>query len=87
MASTLGVILNNAVSIYYLLASAVAGISIGFALRLYVNYRQKKTLLKLEDKMLRKHAQILYLESKLTRLQNKHEEPAKASYKKALKAS
>jgi len=88
MIHTLGQLLKDVFSLYPMLISAVAGLSIGFALRVYINNRQKKAMLKLENKMLGNHAQILYLESKLNKMQKMSRDLADTSHKKsALKAS
>ena len=82
MTHAINLMLINILSIYPLLLSAGAGLALGFTVRLIINSRQKRSLLKLENRMLSNHAQILYLESKLSMLQKNGDEKVTASVKR-----
>ncbi len=88
MTHTIAIFSNGNFSIYTIAIFGIAGFVAGFLLRIAVNARQKKNLLKLEDEMLNNHSRILSLEKKISNLERENSELSKyTSRKVGLKVS
>jgi hypothetical protein len=74
MTHTISVLFDGAFSITSIAAFAVVGFVAGFLMRLAINAKQKKRMLKLENEMLSNHSQILTLEKKIGWLERENAE-------------
>lgn len=89
MTHTISLLFATMFPIYALAISGVVGLAAGFLLRLAINAKQKKNILKLEDEMLSNHSRILNLEKQVSMLEkDNYELSLKSTLKKAeLRAS
>ena len=78
-----GILMFQEFSIWGVMLFAIVGFSLGFILRLAVNAKQKRKLLRLEDEMLKNHSHILALEKKINILERENDELANNDSKKA----
>ena len=88
MTHTMTLLFSENFSVYSLVLAGIVGVSGGFFLRLAINAKQKRNILKLENEMLSNHSRILNLEKKITNLERENFELSKTGHKKVeLKAS
>ncbi len=83
MTHTFGLLFTEIFTIYSLMISGVIGLGAGFLLRLAINAKQKKNILKLENEMLSNHSRILTLEKQLSMLEKDNYELSKTNVKKS----
>jgi hypothetical protein len=83
MTRTISILSNGFFSIYTIAIFGIVGFIAGFVIRLAVNAKQKKNILKLEDEMLNNHSRILTLEKKISRLEVENAELSKFNSRKA----
>lgn len=69
-------------TVYSLAASGIIGLIVGFLVRLAINAKQKRNILKLENEMLSNHSRILSLEKKISALEKENVELSKNNLKK-----
>lgn len=82
MTHTLGFLFTASFTIYSLAISGIVGGAIGFFLRLAINAKQKRNILKLENEMLSNHSRILSLEKQISILEKDNFELSKSNLKK-----
>lgn len=89
MTHTISLLFANSFPIYALGISGILGLGAGFLLRLAINSKQKKNILKLENEMLSNHSRILDLEKQVSILEkDNYDLSIKTSLKKTeLRAS
>ncbi len=68
------VLFDNAYSFITLLIASVGSFAVGLLARSSIGAKQKKTILKLENEMLKNHSRILELEAKVSQLTNDNAE-------------
>jgi len=82
MSHTIAILTTTSFSIFTIAFFGIAGFVAGFLLRVAVNAKQKKNLLKLEDEMLNNHSRILLLEKKISNLERENSELSKYTPRK-----
>jgi hypothetical protein len=82
MIHTLCLLFTEVYTVYSLVISGIIGLAVGFFLRLAINAKQKKNILKLENEMLSNHSRILSLEKQLSATEKENYELSKVSLKK-----
>jgi hypothetical protein len=87
--TTISILLDGSFSIFTIFGFAVAGFIGGFLIRIAINAKQKRHLLKMEDEMLSNHSRILSLEKKISKLQSENQELSQSAPRKtaSLRAS
>lgn len=87
--TTISILLDGSFSIFSIFGFAIVGFIGGFLMRLAINSKQKRHLLKMEDEMLSSHSRILTLEKKISKLQSENQELSKTAPRKtaSLRAS
>jgi len=88
MTHSLIVLFDNTYSFATLFVFSAGSLALGLLIRVSIGAKQKKTILKLENEMLKNHARILELETKVSSLENENAELLKFNPRKiGLKAS
>jgi len=82
MTHTLGLLYAATFTVYALAISGLLGLSAGFFVRLAINAKQKRNILKLENEMLNNHSRILTLEKQISILEKDNFEMSKSAIKK-----
>lgn len=82
MTHTISLLFATTFTVYSLAISGVLGAAMGFFLRLAINAKQKRNILKLENEMLNNHSRILSLEKQISMLEKDNFDLSKNNHKK-----
>jgi hypothetical protein len=83
MTHTIDIFFGDIYSIWGVLIFGAVGFVLGLLVRLAINAKQKRKVLKLEDEMLRNHSRILSLEEKISVIEKENYELSNNMPKKA----